>query len=120
MNLPAGGSMIEFDDFLKVDIRAGLITKAERVPKSDKLLKLVVDFGELGIRQVLAGIGLNHDPQAVVDRVAAFIVNLKPRKMMNLESQAMILATEAKNASGETSVVVVWLPTTVVSGARIG
>lgn len=81
-----------FDDFLKVDVRAGTIVSAERVEKSKKLLKLQVDFGELGTRQILAGIGHKWNPENIVNYQALFVVNLPPREMMGLKSEGMILA----------------------------
>lgn len=92
---------ISFDDFAKVDIRTGTIEKAERVAKSDKLLKLDVNFGTLGSRVVLAGIGKSFEPEAVVGLTVLFVVNLAPRKMMGMESQGMILA--APDANGKLS-----------------
>ncbi len=83
---------ITIDDFIAVDIRAGRVLSAERVPKSDKLLRLQVDFGSLGERQVLAGIGKSYSPEGLVGQKYAFLVNLPPRKMMGLESHGMILA----------------------------
>lgn len=90
---------ISFEDYAKVDIRSGTILKAERVAKSNKLLKLEVSFGLLGTRQVLAGIGKDFDPEAVVGVSALFVVNLAPRQMMGLESHGMILA--ATDADGK-------------------
>lgn len=88
---PEGG-YIEFDDFTKVDLRLGLIVRAERVPKSDKLLRLRVDLGEAEARQILAGIGEHYDPEAIVGRRVVVVANLAPRKMMGLTSQGMVLA----------------------------
>lgn len=112
---------IPFDDFKKVDIRAGRITSAERVPKSEKLLKLIVNFGELGNRQILAGIGKSYEPEAVLDKTATFVVNLAPRKMMGLESHGMILAAETAPIEpfGNT-VKVVFLSDLVPPGSRLG
>lgn len=114
---------IAFDDFLKVDIRAGQIVAAERVPKSDKLLKLQVDFGpELGTRQVLAGIGKEFDPDKLSTQqpTAAFVVNLAPRKMMGLESHGMILAAQATNVPDDPGLEVLFLSHRVKPGERIG
>lgn len=111
--------VITFDDFLKVDIRAGFITAAERVPKSDKLLKLTVDFGPLGTRQILAGVGKQYAPENIVRLTAAFVVNLAPRKMMGLESHGMILAAEnAVPEDGPLSAT--FLSSAVAAGARLG
>jgi len=81
---------ITFDDFLKVDVRVGEIVKAESVPKSDKLLKLEVYFGELGTRTIMAGIAKCYANP--VGQRALFVVNLAPRKMMGVESHGMVLA----------------------------
>ena len=65
---------------------------AERVPKSDKLLRLEVDLGPLGTRQILAGIGKHYAPEQLLEQRIAVLANLPPRKMMGLESQGMVLA----------------------------
>lgn len=88
---------VTFEDFCKVDIRAGTIKSAERVPKSDKLLKLQVDFGELGTRQIVAGIGKNFEPDKISGVRIVAVVNLQPRKLMGLESHGMILAAQGKS-----------------------
>ena|SRR3989344_218948 len=86
---------ISIDDFKKVDIRVGEIVSAESIEGSDKLLKLKVHFGDHD-RQVLSGIAKYFpDPGSLVGKRCAFVVNLAPRVMMGLESQAMILATDS-------------------------
>lgn len=110
--------VISFEDFLKVDVRAGWIESAERVPKSDKLLKLSVDFGPLGKRQILAGIGKQYSPETVTGEMAAFVVNLAPRKMMGLESHGMIMAGD--NIPEEPGITVVWLGKSIAAGSRLG
>lgn len=91
--LPAPeGGYIEFDDFTKVDLRLGLVVKAERVPKSDRLLRLRVDLGEGEPRQILAGIAEQYTPEAIVGRRVIVVANLAPRKLMGLTSQGMVLA----------------------------
>ena len=87
---------ITYDDFAKMDIRVGTITEAERVPKSDKLLKLKVDDG-LGGRQILSGIAKHFSPEEVIGKQVTFLANLAPRKMMGLESQGMILMAEDRD-----------------------
>jgi methionine--tRNA ligase beta chain len=85
---------ISIDDFKKVEIRVGEILSAERIEGSDKLLKLAVNFGEAEPRQVLSGIApYIPDPSVLVHKRYPFVTNLAPRKMMGLESQAMIMAT---------------------------
>ena len=84
---------IVYDDFAKMDIRIGTITEAERVPKSDKLLKLKVDDG-MGGRQILSGIAKHFAPEDIIGKQVTFLANLAPRKMMGHESQGMILMAE--------------------------
>lgn len=83
---------INYDDFSKIDVRIGTIISAENVEKSTKLLKLEVDFGELGKRQILTGIAQWYKPEELVGMKTTFVINLEPRKMMGLESQGMIFA----------------------------
>jgi methionyl-tRNA synthetase len=83
---------INYEDFNKIDVRIGTITACERIEKSDKLLKLDVDFGELGKRQVLAGIAKWYQPEELIGVQTTFVFNLEARKMMGLESQGMIFA----------------------------
>ena len=86
-----GGGKITIDDFAKVELRVGLVKVAERVPKSDKLLRLEVDIGT-EVRQVLAGIAEAYGPETLVGRKVVIVANLAPRKMRGLESNGMIVA----------------------------
>jgi len=90
-------SLIEFDDFTKVDLRIAKVTEAEKVQKSDKLLKIQLDVGELGKRQILAGISKYYTPEELIGKKIVIVSNLKPRKMMGYESQGMILAAKNEN-----------------------
>ena len=83
---------INYEDFSKIDIRVGTITNAEKVEKSEKLLKLEVDFGELGKRQILTGMAMWYQPEGLIGMQTTFVINLEPRKMMGMESQGMIFA----------------------------
>lgn len=90
---------ISLDDFKKVEIRVGEIKSAEKIEGSEKLLKLLVNFGNEE-RQVLSGIAAYFpEPQTLVGKRCPFVTNLAPRTMMGMESQAMILAT---GGDGET------------------
>lgn len=89
---------IEYDDFGKVLLKVGKVLAAERVPKSDKLLKLQVDAGEAAPRQIVAGIGQHYAPEELVGKAVTIVANLKPAKLMGIESQGMILA--ASDAGG--------------------
>ncbi len=85
-------SIINYEDFSKIDIRVGTIISAENVNKSKKLIRLEVDFGELGKRQILTGIAQWYKPEDLVGMMTTFVINLEPRRMMGLESQGMIFA----------------------------
>ena len=85
-------NQIEINDFAKVELRVGEVLTAERIPKSDKLLRFTVDLGEENPRQILAGIAEHYDPATLVGRKLIFVANLKPRKLRGLESQGMVLA----------------------------
>ncbi|MBL8682886.1 MAG: methionine--tRNA ligase [Myxococcales bacterium] len=88
-----GSTTIAFDDFAKVELKLGEVKSAERVPKSDKLLKLQVDLGEpSGPRQIIAGIGLSYQPEQLVGKKLVIVANLAPRKLMGHESHGMVLA----------------------------
>lgn len=87
---------ITFEDFMKVDLRVGVVTKAEPVKKSDRLLKVQVDIGEE--RQVVAGISKSYKAEEIVGKNVVVVANLKKAKIMGVESNGMILAaTEKKN-----------------------
>jgi methionyl-tRNA synthetase len=83
---------ITIDDFVKVELRVGEVLTAERVPKSDKLLRFTVDIGEPQPRQILAGIAEHYEPETLVGRKLVIVSNLKPRKLRGFESQGMVLA----------------------------
>ncbi|HTJ49260.1 MAG TPA: methionine--tRNA ligase subunit beta, partial [Cyclobacteriaceae bacterium] len=86
-------SEIVYDDFAKLDIRVGKVLSAERMEKSDKLLKLKVDTG-IDQRTILSGIAKHYSPEEMVGKQVTLIANLAPRKMMGIESQGMILMAE--------------------------
>lgn len=86
-------NIIDIDYFAKLDLRIGKIVKAERIKKSKKLLKLEIDIGD-EIRQVVAGIAENHEPESLIGKLVPILVNLKPAKLMGIESQGMILAVD--------------------------
>jgi len=85
---------IDITDFAKIHLVVGTIKEAELVEKSAKLLKLQVDCGEYGMRQILAGIKQWYRPEDLVGEQGIFVVNLKPRKLMGLESEGMMLFVE--------------------------
>ena len=88
---------ITYEDFTKLDIRAGTVVSAERVEGSEKLIKLQVDFGpEIGQRQILTGLLKWYKPEDFIGFQTTFILNLPPRKMIGLVSEGMILASSSR------------------------
>ena len=85
-------SIISIDDFVKVDMRVGKIIACEIVEKSDKLLKMQVDFGDFGKRQIFAGMRKFYQPDQLLGKLGVFVVNFKPRMIMGMESQGMMLS----------------------------
>ena len=84
---------IDYDEFSKVDLRVAKILSAEAVPKSNKLVKLRIDIGEE--RTIVAGIGKDYKPQELVGKSIVIVANLKPAKLMGVESHGMLLATDS-------------------------
>ena len=88
---------VSIDHFRQVQMRAGTIVEAERVPKSNKLIRMVVDFGG-ETRQIVGGIGKKYEPEFLVGKTCPFVFNLQPAKLMGVESNGMIMAG---NLNGE-------------------
>ena len=82
---------ISIDEFMKIDLRVAKVTAAERVPNSKKLVKLSIDLGTEQ-RTVVAGIAEAYEADALVGRHVAIVANLKPAKLMGIESNGMVLA----------------------------
>ncbi len=87
---------IAIDAFRGLDLRVGKILTAERIPKSEKLLKLSVDIG-IEVRQIVAGIGKSYEPDALRDVLVVVLTNLQTAKLMGVESQGMVLAASDMN-----------------------
>ena len=90
---------ITIDDFVKIDLRVGLIKTAEKVKGADKLLHLSVDIGEPEPRSIVAGIALAYQPEQLINRKVAIVANLAPRKLRGLTSQGMIVAASLEGGS---------------------
>jgi methionyl-tRNA synthetase len=88
---PEADNRITIDEFMKVELRVAKVVTAERVPKSKKLIKLEVDLGS-EVRVVVAGIAGAYEPEALVGRNVVIVANLKPAKLMGVESNGMVLA----------------------------
>ena len=87
--------LIDYADFEKVDLRVAKVIEAEAVPKSSKLLKLTIDMGEK--RTLVAGIAKDYKPEDLIGKKIVVVANLKPTKMMGIESQAMLLAADTED-----------------------
>ena len=91
--------LISYDQFVNVDIRVGLVVSAERVPKKDKLLRLMVDLGEHAPRQIVAGLALTYAPETLVGERVLVVSNLAPRDFgKGLVSHGMLMATGPSEA----------------------
>ena len=82
---------LSIDDFMKIDLRVARVLAAERVPNSKKLMKMEIDLG-VEKRTIVAGIAEAHEADALVGRHVAIVANLKPAKLMGIESNGMVLA----------------------------
>lgn len=118
--LPKAGSekateeLISYDDFMKVQLRVAEVIKAEKVKKSEKLLKLKVKL-DSEERQVIAGIAKSVVPETLVGKKVVIVANLQPAKLMGLESKGMILAVESE--AGDLKVLDI--PADVKNGTRV-
>ncbi len=93
------GHQITIEDFQKIQLKVATVLTAERVPRSEKLLKLQVDLGDEQ-RQIVAGIGKKYDPEPLVGKKIVIVANLKPAKLMGIESQGMVLAAGDQEVRG--------------------
>ena len=84
-------AQITIEDFMKIQLKTAKVLSAERVPKSEKLLKLQVSVGAEQ-RQIVAGIGKRYEPESLIGKTIVIVANLKPAKLMGIESQGMVLA----------------------------
>ena len=105
---------VDFDTFMKADIRVGTVVECVKVPKADKLLKFRIDDG-MGGRTIVSGIAKHYAPEDLVGKQVCFIANLPPRKLKGIESMGMILSAE--NADG--SLVVIGPTGPVAPGAQV-
>ena len=87
--------MINYNEFTKLDIRVGLIKVCEIVPKSKHLYRLLVDCGEDNLRQIITGISKFYSSEELVNKKIVVLTNLKPKNIIGLESQGMLLAADS-------------------------
>jgi len=88
--------LFDVEDFWKFKMKVGLVKNAERIPRTRKLIKLTVDFGNES-RTVIAGIGDQYSPEDLLNKKMIFVTNLKPKKIADVESQAMLIVAEDEN-----------------------
>jgi methionyl-tRNA synthetase len=101
---PPAAAQITIDEFMKIQLKTAKVLTAERVPRSEKLIKLQVDLGAEQ-RQIVAGIGKKYEPEQLVGRSIVIVANLKPAKLMGIESQGMVLAAGDAEVKGLVSIV---------------
>jgi methionyl-tRNA synthetase len=93
--LPVQGELLGIEEFGRAKLVVGRVKIAERVPKSKKLIRMEVDLGEGSLRQIVAGIGGQYEPETLVGRQIVVVANLKPAVLMGVESRGMLLAASA-------------------------
>jgi methionyl-tRNA synthetase len=96
---PSAPPLITIDEFMKIQLKTAKVLSAERVPKSEKLIKLQVSLGTEQ-RQIVAGIGKRYEPDVLVGKTIVIVANLKPAKLMGIESQGMVLAAGDTDVRG--------------------
>jgi len=85
---------ITYEDFKRLDARVGTITQVERVPRTEKLYRILVDLGPLGVRQTLSSLVGYYQTEELMGKRVVFLFNLKPTKFSGEVSQGMLLAAE--------------------------
>lgn len=94
MSEPKGPAEITFEEFKRIDARVGTITEVEHVPRTEKLYKILVDLGSLGVRQTLSSLVGYYEPDQLKGKRVVFLCNLKSAKFSGEVSQGMLLAAE--------------------------
>jgi methionyl-tRNA synthetase len=88
---------VTFDEFKRLDARVGTVTQVERVPRTERLYRILVDLGQLGIRQTLSSLVGYYEPNELLGRRVVFLYNLRSTKFAGEVSQGMLLAAELDN-----------------------
>jgi len=107
---------IDIETFAKIKFRVATIEKVEAVPKSKKLYQIQLDVGELGKRQIVSGIALHYSPDQLVGRQIVIVANLKPAKLMGVESRGMLLAASTE---GDEVLAILSPDKPIAAGARV-
>lgn len=109
-------NQISYEDFSKVEFLVGEIKEAVKVEQSEKLIRMVVDFGEMGQRVVFSGIYKWYSPEELTGKKTVFVTNIVPKKVMGELSEAMIFSAEDKE-TGKISILL--LDHEVENGSRV-
>lgn len=118
--MPELKPQITYDDFAKLDLRVATVLAAEPHPNADRLLKLTVDLGELGQRQICAGVRAYYTPEAMVGKQIIVVANLAPRVIRGEESNGMLLAASAMAEGQVADVVLLGLIRPAPAGSTVG
>ena len=113
---PIADEQVDIDLFARIKLRTATIEKVEAVPKSKKLYQIQLDVGELGKRQIVSGIAQHYTPEQLVGKQIVIIANLKPSKIMGVESQGMLLAA---STDGDGTLAVLTPDKPITSGSRV-
>jgi methionyl-tRNA synthetase len=113
---PLPNDEIDIETFAKIKFRVATIEKVEAVPKSKKLFQIQLDVGELGKRQIVSGIALHYTPEQLVGRQIVIVANLKPAKLMGVESRGMLLAASTE---GDQVLALLSPDKPIAAGARV-
>jgi methionyl-tRNA synthetase len=113
---PIVDEQVDIDLFARIKLRTATIEKVEAVPKSKKLYQIQLDVGELGKRQIVSGIAQHYTPEQLVGKQIVIIANLKPSKIMGVESQGMLLAA---STDGDGILAVLTPDKPITSGSRV-
>ena len=112
---------IQFDDFAKIDLRVATILQSEPHPNADRLLKLQIDLGPLGQRQICAGVRQYYQPEELIGKQIIVVANLEPRKIRGEVSTGMLLAASSESDDHQITDVVLLAPgKQVPAGSRVG
>lgn len=110
---------ISYDDFAKLDLRVATVTACEPHPNADRLLKMQIDLGEMGPRQILAGIRQFEQPEDLIGKQIVVVANLEPRNIRGEQSNGMLMAATVGEGNEMTDVVILTPTRTVSNGSAV-
>jgi methionyl-tRNA synthetase len=113
---PIVDDLVDIDLFARVKLRTATILSVDLVPKSKKLYQIQVDVGELGTRQIVSGIAPYYTPEQLVGKQIVIVANLKPAKLMGVESNGMLLAASTE---GDDTLALLTPDKPIACGARV-